>query len=205
MGLTVQTETIEEPVSAGGDDFEFPAIAYQSQIDKTEVRNRPAWADDREEFAQRLRQIRSNGKNPGIQSDGDVTFLSIQLGSIEPMDPQADIDPGNRKFFVPEHPNSDGLIVRDGNLSVEEGNYDPDNDDIYRLARGGNYIARLANALGQTVERGGETEVRDGFVQDLISGEFDGMDVGFEVGHFGTYTAGDDEVTDQRITQFFPV
>lgn len=201
MGLKVNTETIEEPVSAGGGTFTFPPVSYRATIEDTEVRDLPGWADGPQDFAQRV-----NSSNNGWETT-DVEILSVRLGQIEPLEEIED-EIGNRKFFVPRNPNSDGLTVRDGNKSIEDANFDPDADDAeyWRLQRAADYVARLADALGQTTEVGGETEIRDGFVDDLASGEFDGMQIGFEVGHFGTYeNSNDEEITDQRIVQFFPV
>lgn len=186
--LTLPTDRLDQKVSASRGDFTWPTGPYRGVIEETDVRPLPEWAGD-------------NPNNGWESTDGEV--LSIQLGQLNHLEEDAEI--GNRKFFVPEMPNSPGLTIRDGNITVEDVDVTDGDAAHWKLQRAANYIGRLARALGQIETNGDFASVRDGFVEDLASGKFNGSEIGFELFHDRTYERDGTEVQVRKIDDFFPV
>jgi len=140
----------------------FPAGPWQGRIDVVRSKGVPM----------------SNGKPfAGYESDsGEV--LSLQIGTNFALDGQDDV--GEQKFFV--------------DITVEDGDNNLSNVDVttykcphWQLQRGAKRMMNLAIALGAATLVGSNGDqqwtVEEDFVEQLRSGSFDGMPIGFSVLH----------------------
>ena len=144
-----------KPIEAG---------AWQGIIEETRIRELP------DSF------IGDDPQHRGFSST-DVEALSLQIGSLEPLEGQD--DPGNQKYFT----NPD-IIVRDGEYDIEDEDIP---DQYWQIAdRSYRMVVNLANALDFVDEvemENGEIGllVQDEFFDILKSGKLKGQKVGFVV------------------------
>lgn len=190
MPLTRPTDQMDKKVSERS-SFTWPVGAYRGTIEEVHSREFPDWAGD-------------NPNNGWESEDGEI--LSIQIGQLEAVDvEETDVNIGNRKFFPPEMPNSPGLTVRDGPLTVED--VDPTDGDAahWKLQRAYDYLMRLAKTLNQVQTLNGNVVADEDFVTRLRNGAFNGREIGFELFHDRTYERDGNEVHVRKVDDFYEV
>lgn len=165
--IQIPTEIADRKIGVGGGDFTWPQGHFRGVIRTVREKN----------LGERMRR---NGSNPWAgYASFDVEQLGVELAQITPLD-----DPtGEVAEEIGQRPYFHDLTIRDGPNTLDS--IDPRDGDVdyWQLTRSTHYVAQLARALGAAEVQGGNLMVPDDFLDNLAAGEFNGMEVGFEVSH----------------------
>lgn len=160
--IMIPVEQAENPAGTGG-TFTFPAGPWTGKIDT--VRSRGIPTD-------------SSGRAFSGYSSTDGEVFGLQLGNNEPGDGQDEV--GATKMFV-------DIAISDGDLDLSNVDITTRDAPFWQLQRSAKLFVNLAIALdaADMIEANGSSvwSVGETFVEDLRSGKYDGVNVGFEVGH----------------------
>lgn len=178
MALRIPTSQLDRPEGTKGDRKEFPAGLWFFEIGDARQKDTPEF------FHQ--------GENPQVKGDTG-TQVGVQLDAAQAAE-DGQQDPGNQKHFL-------DFIIYDGDHSILD--VDPSAKEAaygWGIQRDARMLARLARALGQTVEVDGAVEVAEDFVKSLLGGRFKGQRVLVRIEH-ETFTKRDKTAGSKAVTR----